>query len=127
MGELFEGLKRHIVITSIIIFIVAFYIHYNYFPYERHIDTYECYVTPQGECYHDIECRYLGKNVIKTTVYEAQDEYRKCKYCDVADNGWGTTIIVEERTTGRSLIMAIIITLSAYFIIDAFATSRIGE
>ena len=125
MWDFFEGLKRNIIITSIVIFIAAFVIHYNFFPYEKHIDTYECYVTSQGECYHDIECRYLGKNVIKTTVYEAQDEYRKCKYCDVADNGWETTIIVEEQNARSSLIIAIIVTIAAYFVIDAFATSRI--
>jgi hypothetical protein len=126
MGELFEGLKRNIVITSIIIFISAFFIHYNYIPYEKHIDTYECYVSSLSNYYHTYDCRYLkGNNIVKTTVYEAQDNYADCKYCNVERDGWPDTIIIEERTVLNSFVIAIITTLSAYFIIVACADSRI--
>ena len=36
------------------------------------VDTYVCYTTEYGYCYHAKECGYLWNSSNKTTVYEAR-------------------------------------------------------
>lgn len=65
-------------------------------PYEYVVDriqTYVCYVTRTGECYHEGSCGYL-KSKIETTVYEAKQRgYRACSRCEVTER---TTLEIKE-------------------------------
>ena len=46
------------------------------------IDTYVCYTTRTGECYHSGRCQYIRKSSYETTVYEAeQNGYSPCSKC----------------------------------------------
>lgn len=57
-------------------------------------DTYICYTTQTGECYHSsTNCKYIiNKRASETTVYEACRDYRPCQEC----NTWYDQ---EDRTT----------------------------
>ena len=44
-------------------------------------DTYICYTTKTGECYHSANCRYINKSAYETTVYEACRDYKPCWNC----------------------------------------------
>lgn len=47
------------------------------------IETFVCYTTLYGDCYHSAECGYLWNSSYKTTVYEAvENNYRPCSYCE---------------------------------------------
>ena len=73
----------------------------NWFAYEKttqrnvkepythviNLETYVCYITRTGECYHEDGCSYL-KSKIETTVYRAKMRgYRACSRCDPPDAG----------------------------------------
>lgn len=46
------------------------------------VDTYVCYTTTYGSCYHSRGCGSLWNSSYKTTVYEAiRDGYVKCSKC----------------------------------------------
>lgn len=61
-------------------------------------DTYICYTTRTGECYHDDSCWYL-KSAYETTVYEAsQKGYRQCSRCNPCYKNNMTTIVVRNHT-----------------------------
>ena len=61
-------------------------------------DTYICYTTRTGECYHDDSCWYL-KSAYETTVYEAsQKGYRPCSRCNPCYKGNKTTIVTRNHT-----------------------------
>ncbi len=54
-------------------------------PYEYvigKVNTYVCYTTLYGECYHASGCGSLWNSSFKTTVYEAEQRgYRSCSKC----------------------------------------------
>ena len=57
-------------------------------------NTYVCYITPTGECYHAKSCRYANKDM-QTTVYEAKAQgYRACSICGGYRGGWSNEIWV---------------------------------
>lgn len=46
------------------------------------IETFVCYTTTYGECYHAQGCSYLWNSSNKTTVYEAEKlGFRACSKC----------------------------------------------
>lgn len=55
-------------------------------PYQHitgYVDTYICYTTTYGECYHASGCGSLWNSSYKTTVYEARQEgYYSCSKCE---------------------------------------------
>lgn len=58
-------------------------------------DTYICYTTKTGECFHSADCRYLN-TAYETTVYEASKKYKVCNYCDPCVTRYETTITVRD-------------------------------
>lgn len=61
------------------------------------IETYICYITEYGECYHSGGCGSLWNSSYKTTVYEARKEgYRACSKCQPTEP---TSIILTETET----------------------------
>ena len=59
------------------------------------IETFVCYTTLYGECYHSSECGSLWNSSFKTTVYEAvNDGYKPCSKCEPTEK---TKYIVTEK------------------------------
>lgn len=62
----------------------------------KEIDTYVCYVSQYGECYHEKRCGYIkySYGVREVTIYEAEKAgYRQCSACDRFSR---TTITIQE-------------------------------
>lgn len=54
---------------------------YNY-PTGEKINTFVCYTTTYGDCYHAEDCRYLWNSSHKTDVYTAQRQgFIACSMC----------------------------------------------
>lgn len=77
------------------------------------IETYTCYVTNTGECYHAEGCYYL-KSYNETTVYEAKGKYRACSRCNPIKEKYKTTII--ERNYAASVAISIVSGFIVYFV-----------
>lgn len=60
--------------------------------YTTKVDTYICYITETGDCYHAANCRYLWNSAQQTTVYEVLGEYRSCSYCNPKVDKYETRI-----------------------------------
>ena len=55
-------------------------------------------VTPTGECYHNIKCKWVGDNYRKITLEQAKNEgYRDCKVCKV--KGPDMEVVKQDITT----------------------------
>lgn len=86
------------------------------------IVTYKCFVTEKsGGSYHKRNCKYVAdKNVIRTTVYDAEhDGYSKCSICDpIYDAGKVTIYKLNGKTipTDRApdYRLAIIVSLTIF-------------
>jgi hypothetical protein len=59
-------------------------------------DTYICYITKTGECFHEVSCRYISKSAYETTVYEACHDYKPCWNCNPCIKAYKTTITVRN-------------------------------
>lgn len=58
------------------------------------IDTYICYTTQYGECYHASGCGSLWNSSYRTTEYEARKNgYRPCSRCELTEE---TYFIITE-------------------------------
>lgn len=72
-------------VISVIACILGYVVHYRYADNRIVItNTYVCYITRTGECYHAPSCRYAdtSNDEMKTTVYEAKaNGYRSCSFC----------------------------------------------
>lgn len=55
-------------------------------------DTYVCYTTKTGECFHSADCRFLN-TAYETTVFEASKKYKVCKYCNPCIDEYKTTYV----------------------------------
>lgn len=59
------------------------------------IETFVCYTTLYGDCYHSSECGSLWNSSFETTVYEAvKDGYKPCSKCEPTEK---TEYIVIEK------------------------------
>lgn len=83
--------KQNSKAIAIILFVVLYLLFLTTaFTNER--DTYICYTTKTGKCYHSAFCDYIGKSAYETTVYEACRNYRPCSYCNPCVDRFKTTI-----------------------------------
>ena len=56
------------------------------------VDTYICYTTDTGECYHAKYCQYLRESAHETNVYKAKKRgYRSCSRCSPNEERYATT------------------------------------
>lgn len=78
-------------------------------------ETYICYITKTGECFHDKECKYTTKSSYQTTVYEACRKFKPCNHCNPCVEKNKTTISV------RNYVAPLLIS-SVTFIIMLFLT-----
>lgn len=89
--------RKAIKYISMIFLIVAvvgiFFLDKEVFP-KAEIDTYVCYTTDYGECYHARGCGYLKSSAHITTVYHAQaNGYRSCSRCSPTER----TVAMERK------------------------------
>ena len=77
------------------------------FAFSTKRDTYICYTTKTGECFHTATCRYASKTAYETTVYEACKKYKPCNYCNPCVKQYETTITV------RNYVIPLIISVPA--------------
>ena len=75
--------------------------------FSKEIDTYICYTTDTGECYHAATCQYLRQSQHKTTVYKAERNYRPCSRCNPCIERYETKI------TDRNYFIPILISAPA--------------
>ena len=79
------------------------------------IETYICYTTNTGECYHAEYCQYLYRSSHRTTVYKASREYRPCSKCDPCQEEYKTTIT--ERNFPGAVFASLPIPIILYFVL----------
>ena len=82
-------------VCSIIICIVL-YTSFLFTAFSEEVDTYICYTTDTGECYHASYCQYLSQSRHQTTVYKATRNYRSCSRCNPCIEKYETTIVVRN-------------------------------
>jgi hypothetical protein len=83
--------KRIAAVISILL-CIALYLTFLTTIFTNKIDTYICYTTKTGECFHAPTCAYLN-TAYETTVYEACRDYRACTRCNPCVEQYKTTII----------------------------------
>ncbi len=81
--------KRIAAVISIVLCAVLYLSFLSAFTTQR--DTYICYTTKTGECFHSMTCKCIN-TAYETTVYEACHEYKPCKYCNPCVEKYETTI-----------------------------------
>lgn len=98
--------------------------------YEEHIEkekieTFVCYTTATGKCYHNERCQYLNKSKYQTNVYEAElDGYLACSKCTPREETVielektiSTPKTVSETNTAASLLTSITVSVIFYFLL----------
>lgn len=94
--------KRIAAVISILLCVTLYLSFLSAFTIKR--DTYICYTTKTGECFHSATCQYLN-TAYETTVYEASKKYKVCKYCNPCVEQYATTI------TERNYVIPILISV----------------
>lgn len=87
--------KRIAAIISILLCIALYLSFLSAFTTKR--NTYICYTTKTGECFHSATCIYLN-TAYETTVYEASQKYKACKYCNPCVEQYETTVTLRNYT-----------------------------
>ena len=83
--------------------------------YTTKVDTYICYITETGDCYHAANCRYLWNSAQQTTVYEVLGEYRSCSYCNPKVDKYETRIT--KKNYKAPFFISAPISIVLYFVI----------
>jgi hypothetical protein len=106
--------KRISAVISLLLCITLYLIFLTtVFTNER--DTYICYTTKTGECFHSAVCQYISKSAYETTVYEASKKYRPCNHCNPCVKNYETTIT--ERNYFIPLLISAPISTSVFFLL----------
>ena len=91
-----QFLKRYAFAISILICVV-FYLLFLTLAFSEKKETYICYTTKTGECYHAYYCSYLKYSSYPTTVYQAEKKkYRACSKCNPFQERFKTTITIRN-------------------------------
>ena len=85
------------------------------FAFSSKRDTYICYTTKTGECFHAATCRYASKTAYETTVYEACRKYKPCNYCNPCVKLYETTITVRDYVT--PIIISVPVSAAVYVLL----------
>ena len=83
--------------------------------FSKEVDTYVCYTTDTGECYHSATCQYIRQSRHETTVYEAERGYRSCSRCNPCTEKYETTITV--RNYFFPLLISVPLSVTTYFLL----------
>ena len=114
--------KRIAAVISILLCITLYLSFLSAFTTKR--DTYICYTTKTGECFHSAICQYASKTAYETTVYEACRKYKPCSQCNPCVEQYKTTI------TDRNYIIPIFIsvpTSAAIFFLLTYKKKELKE
>lgn len=115
---LFNIVQKYAIILCVLLCIVLYSVFlFSVFSYEYKIDTYVCYTTATGECYHAEDCQYLYASAYKTTVYEAAKKYKKCSRCNPRISKYKTTLTQTEKNYFVPALISIPISVGLYTII----------
>lgn len=104
--------KRIAALISILLCITLYLSFLSAFTTKR--NTYICYTTKTGECFHSATCIYLNTS-FETTVYEASQKYRACKYCNPCIKQYETTITV--RNYIAPALISVPISVAVFFLL----------
>ena len=85
------------------------------FAFSSKRDTYICYTTKTGECFHAATCRYASKTAYETTVYEACRKYKPCNYCNPCVKQYETTITI--RNYIAPLVISVPVSAAVYVLL----------
>ena len=99
-----------ILLISIILYLILLFTCFS-----SEVNTYICYTTDYGECYHAEYCQYLYNSANKTTVYQADKNFRDCSKCNPIQKEYGTLIIVRDYKTPFFIVL--ITSISGYLVI----------
>ena len=110
--------KRIAGTISIILCLVMYLLFLSAFTTER--DTYICYTTKTGECFHSMTCQYIN-TAYETTVYEACKSYKPCKYCNPCVEKYKTTI--KDRNYVIPIVISAPVSIFVFFLLT-FKTKK---
>lgn len=99
-------------VISIVLCAVLYLSFLSAFTTER--DTYICYTTETGRCFHSATCSYLN-TAYETTVYEASKNYLTCNYCNPCVAQYKTTIT--ERNYIIPIFISVPISVAVFFLL----------
>ena len=97
--------SRRIAAVISLLLCVTIYLLFLTTVFSSERDTYICYTTKTGECFHSAICQYASKTAYETTVYEACRDYKPCSHCNPCVAQYKTTI------TERNYIIPIFISV----------------
>ena len=104
--------KRMAAVISIVLCVVLYLSFLSVFTTTR--DTYICYTTKTGERFHSATCKYLN-TAYETTVYEASQKYKVCKYCNPCVEQYETTFT--ERNYITPLLISAPISVTVFILL----------
>ena len=93
------SISRRVALVISLLLCVTLYLLLLSMVFTTERDTYICYTTRTGECYHDDSCHYIRYTAYETTVYEAtQKGYSPCSQCNPCYKNNKTTIVAKNHT-----------------------------
>ena len=101
-------------IVSILLCVILYFVLLTTF-FSNEIDTYICYTTNTGECYHAATCQYLRQSRHETTVYQAKRNYRSCSRCNPCVERYEITIT--DRNYFIQLLISTAVSASLYLLL----------
>lgn len=117
--ELIRKIQNLAIPVSLVLCLILYFSFLTFaFTEKNYIDTYICYTTKTGECYHAAYCGYLYRSSYETTVYEAKKKnYRSCSRCNPCQDRYETSIIVKKRNYIAPALISIPISVATYFVL----------
>ncbi len=106
---------KNSIVAKILVVSLILYILLLFSCFTAEIDTYICYTTDFGECYHAEYCQYLYNSANKTTIYQAEKSFRDCSKCNPIQEKYATTITVRDYKSPFVIVLAI--SIGGYFTI----------
>lgn len=106
--------KRIAAVISILL-CITLYLSFLTMAFTNKRDTYICYTTKTGECFHSAICQYASKTAYETTVYEASQKYKPCNYCNPCIERYATTIT--ERNYVAPLLISAPISAAVFLLL----------
>ena len=118
MKKFLHYIQKHAFIFSALLCLILYFSCLTFaFTEKNYVDTYICYTTKTGECYHAATCGYLRNSSYKTTVYKARKNYRPCSRCNPFQDRYKTTITVKKKNYIAPALIGIPISVATYFVL----------
>lgn len=105
--------KRIAAVISLLL-CITLYLSFLTMAFTTKRDTYICYTTKTGECFHSATCSYLN-TAYETTVYEASQKYKACKFCNPCVKQYETTIT--DRNYVSPILISVPISIAVYLLL----------